>query len=232
MYPDLRRSFADLIAAADRRPLALGLAEADTGGRPAEVRGAEVVEAIYGALHNPQAIPHLPRIISEAAAGRDASLTPFVKNNQGPSSYSWGLRYSVWCAEEMPFEHPDRIAAQLSPALGLGAVNEITASPEECRAWGVAAAPSVENEPVKSDVPALVLAGEYDPDTPPAWGRQLLASMPNALYVEFRGRSHGAGFNACGAQVETAFLRAPRSALLVDCVLKLPGADFGLSTRR
>ena len=50
-YPDVRRQFAALIAAADRAPLSLGLADADTGGRPAEIRGAEVVEAIYGALH-------------------------------------------------------------------------------------------------------------------------------------------------------------------------------------
>jgi pimeloyl-ACP methyl ester carboxylesterase len=230
-YPDLRRQFADLIAAADRQPLSLGLAEADTGGRPAEIRGAEVVEAIYGALHSPQAIGLIPRIIGEAAAGRYDGLARFVKDNQGPSSYSWGLRYSVWCGEEMPFERPERIAAQLSPALGLGGVSEITATPEECRAWDVAPAPAVENEPVRSDVPALLLAGEYDPDTPPAWARQLLASMPNARYVEFRGRSHGAGFNQCGGQIETAFLRDPAGPLPIDCALKLPGADFRTSVR-
>ncbi len=231
-YPNLRQRFADLVAGADRRPLGLPIDAADAGGRPAEIRGAQIVDAIYNALHKPQAIPRIPRIISAAAAGEYAELLPLVKENQGPSSSSWGMRYSVWCSEESPFQSADRIAAQLSPALGLGGIDETTASPEVCRAWNVSPAPAVENEPVKSDVPALVFAGEFDPDTPPDWGRRLLESMPNARYVEFRGHSHGAGFNACGAELVTAFLRAPGSPLPTDCVLKLRGADFGLSARR
>ena len=143
-----------------------------------------------------------------------------MKDNLGPSRFTWGLRLSVWCAEEMPFEDPDRVASQVSPSLGLGGIDEGAATPELCRAWNVKAAPAIENEPVKSDVPALIFAGEFDPDTPPAWGRSLLASMPNARYVEFRGRSHGAGFNRCGAEIVAAFLRAPSAPLPVDCALR------------
>lgn len=230
-YPDLRQRFADLVARADRRPLELPIDPADAGGRPGEIRGAQVVDAIYNALHKPQAIPQIPRIISAAAAGDYAGLLPLVKENQGPSFSSWGMRYSVWCSEESPFENADTIAAQLSPALGLGGIDETTASPDVCRAWKVAPAPSVENEPVKSDVPTLIFAGEFDPDTPPDWGRQLLESMPNARYVEFRGRSHGAGFGACGGDLVMAFLRSPGSPLPADCALKLRGADFGSSAR-
>lgn len=230
-YPDLRRRFADLIARADRQPLPLALDAAGTEGRPVEVRGAEVVDAVYAALHDPETIPHIPRIISSAAAGDYVELTPLVKNNQGPSSMAWGLRYSVWCADEAPFERADRIAAQVAPAMGLGGIDEGTASPEECRAWNVAAAPAIENEPVKSDVPTLIFAGEFDPDTPPDWGRQLLESMPNAVYVELRGRSHAAGFSPCGGAITTAFLRAPASPLPIACALTLRGADFGLGTR-
>ena len=231
-YPDLRRRFADLVAGADRQPLKLSIDPADAGGRPAEIRGAQVVDAIYNALHKPPMIPQIPRIVSAAAAGDVTDLLPLVKENLAPSSTSWGMRYSVWCSEESPFENSGRIAAGLSPALGLGGIDETTASPEVCRAWKVAPAPAVENEPVKSDVSALVFAGEFDPDTPPDWGRQLLESMPNARYVEFRGRSHGAGFNACGTELVTAFLRAPGSPLPADCVLKLRGADFGSGARR
>ncbi|RPJ85069.1 MAG: hypothetical protein EHM13_02215 [Acidobacteria bacterium] len=80
---------------------------------------------------------------------------------------------------------------------------------------------------MSSQVPALIFAGEFDPDTPPDWGRQLLETMPKATYVEFRGRSHGAGFGACGAQIAAAFLRSPDGPLPVNCALTLRGADFG-----
>ncbi|WP_163995898.1 alpha/beta fold hydrolase [Pyxidicoccus caerfyrddinensis] len=228
-YPDLRQRFAQLVATAERKPLPLKLKESMTGGRPVEVRGAQVVEALYSALHRVDLIPLVPRIISRAAAGDYTELTPLVEDNQGPSTMSWGLRLSVWCSEELPFEDPARVVAQRSPSLGLGGVDEGTASAETCRAWNVATVPAVENEPVKSDVPALVFAGEFDPDTPPDWGRQLLESMPHARYVELRGHSHGASFNPCGAQLTLAFLRDPGAPLPLDCVLGLRGADFGQS---
>ena len=211
-HPKLRERFASLVAAADRRPLKLPLDASATGGRPAEIRGAEVVDAIYAALHEAGMIPLVPRIIGNAAAGNYQELASLVKSNQGPSSFSWGLRLSVWCAEESPFENPDRISAQRSPEMGLGGIDEGTAPAEVCRAWNVTPAQAVENEPVKNDVPTLIFAGEFDPDTPPDWGRQLLESMPNAHYVELRGQSHGASFSACGTQITLAFLPKPRYA--------------------
>ncbi|MFY2558455.1 alpha/beta fold hydrolase [Corallococcus terminator] len=228
-HPDLRKRFAQLVAAAERKPLPLVLKESATEGRPVEVRGAQVAEALYTALHDPETIPLLPRIISRAAAGDYSELIPLVENSQGASTMSWGLRLSVWCSEEIPFEDPQRIAAQHSPAMGLGGVDAGTASVATCRVWNVAPVPAEENTPVKSDVPTLIFAGEFDPDTPPDWGRQLLESMPQARYVEMRGRSHGASFNLCGGQITMAFLRDPKGPLPLDCVLQLRGADFGKS---
>ena len=212
-YPNVRERFRELVARADRNPLPLGV--------DANVRGAQVVDAIYSALHSPQAIPNIPRIVTDAGNGRTEALKQLVEGNLGPSRSSWGLRLSVWCSEEMPFESPQRIASQVSPSLGLGGIDEGTATPELCGAWNVKAAPAVENEPVKSDVPALIFAGEFDPDTPPSWGRRLMDSMPNARYVELRGRSHGAGFHRCGTEIVAAFLRAPAAPLPVDCALRM-----------
>ena len=230
-FPDLRRQFADLVARADRAPLPLPIDPAGAGG-PVEVRGAQVVDAIYSALHDAQAIPRIPAIIAAAAAGRYAELTRLVHGNQGPSGFSWGMRYSVWCAEEMPFEDAGRVMGQQSPALGLGGIDEGTTTPAVCRAWNVEPAPAVENEPVTSGVPALIFAGEFDPDTPPQWGRGLLARLSKAYYVEMRGCSHGASFNACGGEIVSAFLRDPGSPPPVGCALAMRGADFGASADR
>lgn len=212
-HPQLRQQFAELVTRADREPLRM---DAD-----AIVRGAQVVDAIYSALHSPKAIPQIPTIIADAAGGNLSALEQLVRDNLGPSRFTWGLRLSVWCAEEMPFEDPQRIASQTSPALGLGGIDEGGASPALCRAWNVAPVPAIENEPVRSDVPVLIFAGEFDPDTPPQWGRRLLASMPNARFVEFRGRSHGAGFNPCGEELVVAFLRTPQAPLAADCASRM-----------
>lgn len=216
-YPDLHARFAKLVADADRT----GVAAQDR-----MLRGRDIVEAVGAGLQQPAIIPTLPRIISEATQGRLIGLLPLTR--QSPSSFNWGLRLSIWCGEEMPFETVSRMALQTSPALGLGGVDNRTATPEMCAAWRVSPADAKANEPVRSDVPVLILVGEFDPVTPPAWGRRLLRTMPNARFVQIPGQSHGAMFNRCGGQMTLTFLHDPGAPLNGDCIAKLSGMVFVL----
>lgn len=214
-YPDLRARFATLIADADRNGVA-----APNG----ILRGRDIVEAIGTGLQQPAAIPALPQVINDASRGKLAGLLPLTQ--QVPSSFNWGLRLSIWCSEEMPFESRSRMDSQMSKELGLGGMDNRTVDPEMCAAWRVAPADAKANEALKSDVPALILAGEFDPVTPPAWGRRLLRTMPNARFAQVPGQSHGAMFNRCGGQMTLAFLHDPSASLNGDCLGKLPGVAF------
>lgn len=215
-HPDLRGQFDAMIARADREGIA------GPGGRT--LRGRDIVDALATGLQQPQNIPALPRIIEDLADGRVEGLAPWLEPQL--SAFNWGLRLSIWCGEEMPFEDPARIAAQSSPALGLGGANGGTATPELCAAWRVKAADPIANVAPRTDVPVLILAGEFDPVTPPAWGRRLLRTMPNARFVQIPGQAHGAMFNRCGGQLTIAFLRDPNAPLNADCVAKLTGPIF------
>jgi pimeloyl-ACP methyl ester carboxylesterase len=225
-HGDIRRKFFDLVEQADRSPLPLPITAAEASGKPARIGGSEVVNAIYNALHRVGTIPSIPGIIDEASKGNYERLTELVKQNLGAPGYSWGLRYSVWCSEEFPFEDRNAIAAQVSPARGLGGINLGTLPPAVCDAWNVSPAPTRENQPVSSSVPTLIFAGEFDPDTPPAWGQQLIGPLRHAYFVEFRGRSHTPGFFRCGQQVAAEFFQRPEKAPAMDCVLVMRGADF------
>lgn len=215
-HPDIRGRFAALIDRADRE----GIPVSDR-----VLRGRDIADAIGAGLQQPKLIPTLPRIITEVSEGRFDGLLPLIQRS--PSRFNWGLRLSIWCAEEMPFESPGRMASQISPALGLGGADNRTATPEMCAAWRVSAADARANEPVKSDLPILILAGEFDPVTPPAWGQRLLRTMPNARFVQVPGQAHGAMFNRCGGQLTLAFLRDPRAPLDGDCIAKMPGFALG-----
>jgi pimeloyl-ACP methyl ester carboxylesterase len=82
----------------------------------------------------------------------------------------------------------------------------------------VAPAPPEFNEPVVSDVPALVLADEYDPITPPADSRAAAETLSSSTFVEFPGLGHGAVFSApCPEAVYKSFLADP-SAPDTSCV--------------
>ena len=215
-YPQLRSRFAALVARADRD----GIRTPD--GRV--LRGRDVVDAVAAAIQQPAMIPQLPGIVSEAADGRIGKLLPLTRPEA--SSFNWGLRLSVWCGEEMPFEKPARVARQVAPAEGLGGADSRTVTPEMCAAWHVAAADASANQPVRGDVPALILAGEFDPVTPPAWGRRLLRTLPHARFVEIPGQAHGAMFNRCGGRLTMAFIHDPAAPLDLECVATFPAVDF------
>jgi len=227
-YGDIRKKFFELVQRADQTPLPLSITPTEAGGKPARVQGAEVVNAIYNGLHSPRNIPELPAIIAEAYDGKYDRLATLAKMTLGDgSAFSWGLRYSIWCSEEFPFEDRKLIEQQVSPAFGFGGVDMGTLPPEVCDAWKVPAAPALENQSVKSDAPTLIFAGEFDPDTPPMWGQQLLGSLSHAYFVEFRGRSHTGGFFRCGQEMAAEFFRHPEKAPAADCALALRGANFG-----
>jgi pimeloyl-ACP methyl ester carboxylesterase len=223
-WPEPRADFEALVARADSARLPFELTDPSI-----DARGAEVVQGVGGALQDPRRIALIPRAVGEAQAGRYEELGRWISQAQGPSPFTWGLRLSVWCGEERPFEDADRVRAQTSPDLGLGGMDARAASPEICAAWNVATAASAANEPVTTDIPTLIFAGEFDPSTPPQWGRRLLANMPRAHFVLMPGLSHGASFNPCGGRKAFDFITDPATPPVLTCVAKLQGADFAAS---
>lgn len=223
-WPDPRGDFETLVSRADNERLPFGLTDPSI-----DVRGAQVVQGVAAALQDPRRIPLIPRAVGDALAGRYGELAAWIGDTQTPASFSWGLRLSVWCSEEMPFEDVGRVRAQTAPEHGLGGIDARTASPEICEAWDVASAASSANAPVVSDTPTLILAGEFDPSTPPQWGRRLLPNMPKAFFVLIPGLSHGASFNACGGRIAFDFINDPQAPPAQTCVSKLAGADFSAS---
>lgn len=223
-WPDLRQDFRILMERADRERLPLAPDDPTI-----DARGAQLVQALGMALNDPGLIAVIPRAIGRAADGHYEELSGWITRAQQPSDYSWGLRLSVWCADEAPFEDATVVAGQTDMARGLGGADTRAASSEVCQAWNVAGPSAIESQPVRSDIPTLVLAGQFDPVTPPQWGRRLLANMPNAMFVELPGRSHGASFNACGGRMAFDFIVDPTTPPAMTCMAKLPGIDFGLS---
>lgn len=216
-YPNLPKDFAKLVALTVKRPLYNKVHILGSDKKPVRIGGAQIVDAVYAALHDPEKILKIPDLIENSLKGKTNELFDLIKNNQGPDGFSWGLRLSVWCAEFMPFEDPVIVGNQILLSWGLGGIDERAASVAMCKAWNVSRVDAAEVMPVNSEVPILILTGEYDPDTPPDWGRSQVKNLPNSLVVMFAGQSHGAGFNRCGASIKNAFLRDPKAMIDTTC---------------
>ncbi len=87
--------------------------------------------------------------------------------------FDWDLFFSVVCAEDLAW-----IDARESRLRGAGTFLGDTLARrwgEVCAEWPRGAIAENYREPVRSDVPALVLSVGLDPVTPPRWGGDALA---------------------------------------------------------
>ena len=136
------------------------------------------------------------------------------------------------CQEEVPFGTPEEVAQaaaadplvrsffQTSPTTGPGVF-------DLCASWGVQSPDPAEDEPVTSDIPTLVLAGDLDPITPPRWGEDVVAGLSSGTLVRFPSTGHGSlPSHDCAARVTADFLDAPDRAPDTDCVADVEPLAF------
>src|SRR5262249_10240509 len=89
---------------------------------------------------------------------------------------------------------------------------------EDCKAWKVRSAAPAAHAPVSSDVPILILAGQYDPVTPAELGRKLLPHLSHARLVVIPGAGHALARTKCGRALMAQFLTEPTATLDDSCV--------------
>jgi pimeloyl-ACP methyl ester carboxylesterase len=92
-----------------------------------------------------------------------------------------------------------------------------------CKDFGVASAPAGFNDAVRSDIPTLVLAGEYDPVAPPENSKHASESLSHSTFVLFPGMGHGEVFASpeCPEIIFRAFLAAPTATVDTTCVASM-----------
>jgi len=88
-----------------------------------------------------------------------------------------------------------------------------------CRYWDSGDTGSVFRRPVVSDVPTLLLAGEFDPVTPPEWAEDSLSTLSSAYLFIAPGIGHGVlDSDDCTQHLTQAFLQNPLLPAVPDCL--------------
>lgn len=232
-YPGVRAKFTSLIADLAANPRTLDISEeADIPGATFVLTEDLFLGWLYSSFYSASALGFLPGFIWETANGEYEyvkSIAAGQLTDDNPSGVSWGMYLSIECAEEAPFGSRERVALELSrfPQIksvfrGMG-----TDTYAACDVWAVPPAASVENLVVESDIPTLVLSGDYDPITPPGWGRAVANSLDNSFYFELPGVGHGVIISEpCGEVIAHNFLTNPEEDPKSSCVYTLSHPVF------
>ena len=140
-----------------------------------------------------------------------------------------GMFASVECTEEMPFNDLELAVAwaQDMPEQLRALIESVIDAFADCAIWDVPAADPMENEPVVSAIPTLLLSGAYDPVTPPWWGDEAAAYLPWSTHVVFPDMGHATvDIRPCPTQIALAFLADPWTTPDTSCVDELGPPAF------
>jgi pimeloyl-ACP methyl ester carboxylesterase len=161
----------------------------------------------------------LPLVLHEAQQGNYAPLLgqkTLLASDLGDQITS-GEELSVVCAEDADLLAPR--AADADTLLG----NEvITRTQDACRIWPHGTRPADFHAPWVSALPVLVLDGQFDPVTPPAYGREIVRTLSRARALVVPGQGHSVIGAGCMPRLVQRFIETLDPAgLNADCLKQL-----------
>jgi pimeloyl-ACP methyl ester carboxylesterase len=180
-------------------------------------------------LTSSRSIADVPLIIHEAADGHFARLAGILaqETNAPPSPIPKGLFLTLLCGESMPQVDRTRIGQATSSTF----VGEFPLRYQiaECGVWPIEPAPARLYEPVRSDVPVLLLTGELDNTTPPVYADHVAAMLSRGRVVRLPWRSHNDGDSCVMSLIEAFLIAGDHTALDTSCVTGTQPITFRLS---
>ena len=218
-YPDPNRAYHSLFSELNREPIPVPVDGID--GRiedPFWLDGRTLHRLVLQLLYNRSTLAALPLLIQETARGNPAPVADFIRQIAPLTDQVTGATWAAHCAllgtwaegfdltaPARPDDDHFRMEVKLRcPALGLQPKSQ---------------------SPVESDVPVLIIVGEHDPVTPPAYAHAVAAGLTHVRLLEVPGRGHEMP-PECGQVGIPAFLDDPSHIPTEVCVEGLPEVPF------
>ena len=144
-------------------------------------------EKLRSLLYQPESARRVPYIVNRAANG---DLAPFyaATKPKGPSLYSDGMFLSVICSEAIALM--DFNAATEASKATLFGDYRLRRQKEACAEWPTARTADNHLRPIASNAAILLISGEFDPVTPPAWADEIATTLPNSRHIVIPGSGH------------------------------------------
>ena len=232
LYPQLRDMFYQAVAEMNAAPPELYHLGESTGWT---LNGDQFLAWTVGVMRYQESLPILPHLIASFDAGVydlfvliDGLLKMPHWNDR--DFRSEGFELSVRCSEDARLNdlaREDASVLAVSEAMARVIDPIVQRLRDECELWNVPAAPDMITRVVKSDVPALLLSGAYDPATPSHWAQFAAEHLSGSLHVVFPHLGHGVlESDECAGELMRAFLSDPLPEPKAECLSSLRPPQF------
>ncbi len=188
-----------------------------------EFDGDFVAARLATSLRSDRLIPYLTFLVSEIAAGNDfvadAWARPVSWDDSEPidNTAAWA---SMWCYSVGPLLDHAKIAADRAAHQRFVDPEHRHTVPALCDRWNDRPTDPVESKAVASDIPTLLLSGQFDPTTPPRWADLAAETLSNSYSFVVPMAGHGVGIDTqCGRKLMESFLYRPDQRPDSSCLM-------------
>jgi len=230
-FPDPKRDLDELLSFLEDSPREADLLH-PVSGEPVEIEvPRDLVAGIVQRLsYTPETAALLPLLIHGASIRKDLSVLAAqgVLAIQVGGGMSIGMTLSVLCAEDVHLID-EAEAEKLYTGTYFGDL-QVRSLRQSCAAWPRGEIPAGFKDPVRSDVPVLLLSGETDPVTPPNYGEEVAAGLTNSLHLIAPGAAHNVLPRGCMTRIAEGFIETGSvEGLDVECVEDIAPVPFFLT---
>ncbi len=243
LNPDVRGSLQRATDYLTAHPLTLR-----TSAGTQQWDGATFSGHLFHYLYQAALIPYLPDLLARMAAGKTDALERLFRAFTGGGQGSGGVRgskaqledsgevsadgmnYSIICSKAYwtPAEHAHVLAAErhVLPAERAGEGQDALLGFTLCPRWPSHGADPHGEGAVTSSVPTLLVNGQFDPVTPPSYGRIVARTLRHNFFVVLPGGSHvntvkPGPAGTCAAAIVVAFYANPGAPPDTSCTTRL-----------
>ena len=229
-FPNIKSRFLTYLEEKTSNPLEVNVENQENGKLETfNLKGADLINVFSSAYTGD--VPDIPFEINKILNNDLSSIKEQLQYLlQAPGGgIGTGMRLSVWCAEETPFNSQEKIVEETNKYPAVKGLFPAVYDIEVCEIWGVKKVAEIENEAVRSDIPVLLISGEYDEQTPPKWAESMMNNLTNSHHLIFKGWKHGPTTNwsnPCAMQAANDFFNNPIEKPKPDCFEQITTPEF------
>ena len=226
-YPDLTKVFRRLYESLNHKPMMATYSPPRFQTLTIEISGYRLYDWVFSWLYEVDSIQRIPGLIYDLDRGFAQNAVRLgVAYEANVTTLSLGMHYSVQCQEEydsalnrdyfgMLEQHPHLGGYLRYPVEGVATLARL------CGLWQAEAQPLSVNDPVVSDVPALLLSGNFDPITPPVYADMAAQTLTTAYSFVLPYVGHGVlRSHRCAVDIALDFINTPHNEPDSDCIAR------------
>ena len=233
-FPDVEQTFWRNLEAFDREPWTLQLELPNGNRQTLKVTGTTAASLAMNGLPIRAGLITFPMRV-HALRARDETLVNALFTSTRPTqeadddAASQAMHHAVQCFEEAPLSTPALFENARRSYPSVLVDGGLFADPGLCEHLHPFRASPAQLAEVRSDIPTLIVTGEFDFLGHRSYGPMIQRSLPNSQLAEIRGATHNGGGHRdyeCTRRMTRDFLNAPTQKLDMSCLQAIPSLEF------